>query len=135
MRLVIDSSSIISAVIRDSSSRNIIFLSGIKFYAVQEAEDEVAKYKNEILNKAGISEEEYNRIIKDLFKKFKIINKEVIQTRLKEAEGIIGKIDIADVPFIAAALALKCGIWSDDKHFQKQDKIRIWKTKDLAKLL
>ncbi len=134
MRLVIDSSSIISAIIRDSISRNIIFLSGVEFYTVQEA-DEVAKYKNEIINKAGISEEEYSKVIKDLFNKFKIINKEIIQTRLKEAEGIIGKIDTADVPFIAAALVLKCGIWSDDKHFQKQNKIRIWTTKDLAKLL
>ena len=44
-------------------------------------------------------------------------------------------IDPDDVPFIAAALATGADIWSDDPHFAKQKKIRIWKTMGLAKLL
>ena len=43
------------------------------------------------------------------------------------------KIDPDDTPFITAALATKSDIWSDDKHFEKQNKIRVKKTSDLVK--
>jgi len=45
------------------------------------------------------------------------------------------KIDPDDTPFIAAALATNSDIWSDDKHFQKQNKIKVWKTEDLIGLV
>ncbi|MBI4141956.1 hypothetical protein HY484_03470 [Candidatus Woesearchaeota archaeon] len=42
-------------------------------------------------------------------------------------------IDLNDAPFIAAALATQADIWSDDLHFQRQKRVRVWKTKDLLK--
>ena len=45
---------------------------------------------------------------------------------------VLDEIDNKDTSFIAASLAIENdGIWSDDKHFEKQDKVKIWKTKDL----
>ncbi|HID40035.1 MAG TPA: hypothetical protein EYP36_11045, partial [Calditrichaeota bacterium] len=41
----------------------------------------------------------------------------------------------ADVQFIAAALATKSTIWSDDKHFKKQDEVKILTTKELIEML
>jgi len=42
------------------------------------------------------------------------------------------KIDPDDTIFVALGLSIKNnGIWSDDKHFEKQDRIKVWKTKDL----
>jgi predicted nucleic acid-binding protein len=46
----------------------------------------------------------------------------------------MGKIDKKDVPFIAAALALNCSIWSDDKHFKKQKEIKIFTTKEVMEI-
>ena len=48
---------------------------------------------------------------------------------------MIGAVDQKDVPFVAAALTFKNeGIWSEDPHFDSvKDKIKVWKTKDLAK--
>ena len=44
------------------------------------------------------------------------------------------KIDPDDTPFIALALAVENdGIWSDDKHFEQQNRIKIWKTGALSK--
>ena len=49
---------------------------------------------------------------------------------------IIGLIDEKDVPFIATALSIKNdGIWTNDKHFEKQDEIRIFSTLDMIELL
>ena len=49
---------------------------------------------------------------------------------------LISVIDEKDVPFIALALSIKNdGIWTNDKHFKKQKKIKIFTTQDLIKLL
>ena len=53
-----------------------------------------------------------------------------------EAKKIIGDIDQDDVTFIALALAIpNNGIWTEDKHFKKQNKIKIWSTKEILDLL
>ncbi|HLC87068.1 MAG TPA: PIN domain-containing protein [Candidatus Nanoarchaeia archaeon] len=52
----------------------------------------------------------------------------------EEADKIIGYIDKGTL-FIATALAYKAKIWSDDSHFQMQDKIEILKTKDIIEII
>ena len=51
------------------------------------------------------------------------------------AEDIMKDIDITDSVFIAAALSLKCPIWSNDKHFRMQNKVTNYKTIDILKLI
>ncbi|KXB01074.1 hypothetical protein AKJ41_02850 [candidate division MSBL1 archaeon SCGC-AAA259O05] len=53
--------------------------------------------------------------------------------QITKAEKTIGEIDPDDVPFLALALHLDADIWSDDKHFQKQEKVNVWKTTQLVK--
>ena len=43
------------------------------------------------------------------------------------------KIDPTDTIFIAAALSKNAAIWSNDKDFQKQNKIDVFTTKDMIK--
>ena len=53
-----------------------------------------------------------------------------------EAMKIMSKIDEKDAQFIAVALSIKNdGIWSNDKHFEKQEKIQVFKTIDIIKLI
>lgn len=41
-------------------------------------------------------------------------------------------IDPDDAPFLACALAICAdGIWTEDAHFDRQDRVRVWKTSDL----
>jgi len=49
----------------------------------------------------------------------------------EEANEIMGNIDSDDVLFIATALAFNCPIWSEDKHFKQQDKVKVFTTKEL----
>jgi predicted nucleic acid-binding protein len=45
-------------------------------------------------------------------------------------------IDLNDSPILACALAIdNQGIWTEDKDFEKQNKIKIWKTADLKKYI
>jgi predicted nucleic acid-binding protein len=50
----------------------------------------------------------------------------------KLALELMGKIDPDDVPILATALAYEgSAIWTSDKHFQKQSKVKILSTADL----
>ena len=43
-----------------------------------------------------------------------------------------GNIDKEDIIFIATALGIEDSvIWSDDRHFERQNKIKILKTKEI----
>ena len=75
-------------------------------------------------------------MINDLLQRVQVIGFDRYVHRYLEAEEIIGEIDPDDAPFIALALSIpNDGIWSNDKHFLKQDRVKIWTTGDLIKLI
>ena len=136
MKLVVNTNRIIAALIRDSVSRNILLSDKFEFLTVDVTKSEIEEHRKEIIDKARITEEDFNKILSLLFSKIFVVSDIVIQTKMEEAKKIMDKIDPDDTPFIALALAVENdGIWSEDKHFDQQDKIKVWKTADLVKLL
>ena len=70
-----------------------------------------------------------------MFSNINLVADNKIIDHLDEADEIMGNIDKDDVSFIALALAFdNDGIWTDDAHFEKQDKIKILKTRDILEL-
>ena len=135
MRLIVDTNRIIAALIRDSSSRRILLSPKFEFISIRFGEKEVYKYKEEIITKANISAVQFEKLINTFSSKLSTLDDSSIESYMAEAKEIMGKIDTNDTPFIAAALSKNCGIWSDDAHFQKQNKVKAWKTEELLKLL
>jgi predicted nucleic acid-binding protein len=136
MKLVVDTGRIIAALIKDSTCRNILLSNKCEFLTVNFAESEIAEHKQEIVEKAGITESEFQEVLSLLMSHVKIIGDLVLLSKMNEAEKIMRAIDPADVQFIAAALAVDCeGIWTEDKHFDLQKRIRVFKTASLLKLV
>src|SRR3989344_5478720 len=111
MILVIDTNRIIAALIKDSTSRNIILSGKIEFVSIHFGTSEVNKYKNEIIEKVDITEEEFDQLLCKLFDRIKIICDENLHEYLSEAKKIMDCINPDDTPFITAALACKIEIW------------------------
>ena len=83
-----------------------------------------------------MNEEEYEKLFRTLFENIALVDTENFIDKLEEGKEIMASIDIEDVPFIALALSIgNDGIWSDDKHFQQQKKIKIWKTEEIIKMI
>lgn len=136
MILIVDTNRIIAALIKDSYSRKIILSDKFELITVNFSKQEISKYKDHILQKAKISEQEFEILFKIIFSKIKVLNDILVEEFMEEAKGIMDKIDPNDAPFIAGALSIENnGVWSDDPDFEKQNKIKIWKTKDLAQFL
>lgn len=136
MRFIIDTNRIIAALIKDSVSREILFSNKFEFLTVGIAKSEIEKHKKELLNKTNLTEEQFRIIFSLLFSRIFVVNDLLIESKMKEAKSIMDRIDSSDTPFIALALAVENdGIWSDDKDFGKQNKIRIWRTNELVEML
>lgn len=135
MKLIIDSNIIISALIKDSKTREIILKSGFEFLHPERALKNIDKYKEEIIEKSGLNLSEYEKLLESLIESILLIDSDKFLYKLDEAKKIMIN-DIEDVPFVALALSVENdGIWSEDKHFEKQDKIRIWKTREIVDII
>lgn len=131
MKIVIDSNRIIASLIKDSYSRDILFNKMFEFYYPESGLKEIEKYNDEIISKADITEEEFHLLSSMLFEQIKIAKMEDYEDELIEFENLIS--DKTDIPFLALAEAINAdGIWTDDKHFLEQDKIRIFSTKKMV---
>jgi len=87
-----------------------------------------------ILEKSGLTKEEFDILFSLLTETIKIIKKESYINNVKEAQKIIGHIHKEDIPFVALALTIpNDGIWSEDKHFLQQNKIKVFNTQDILK--
>ena len=135
MRLIVDTNRVIAALIRDSLSRRIIPHLPVEFMTITILEQEVQKHKAVILQKANLTPAEFEIIFEKLKEKMVMIDDAMVMTKIKEARQIMDKIDHDDTPFIAAALATHADIWSDDSHFERQGKVKVWKTSNLLELI
>ncbi len=135
MKLIINSNRILAALVKDSYSRKIILHGNLELLTIQVSEEDIQKYKQYILKKTKLTEDQFNVIYGKLQSRLTLLDDGIIKTKMNDAKKIMDSIDKDDTPFIAAALATKSAIWSDDKHFEKQNKIKVWKTNDLIKFL
>ena len=70
-----------------------------------------------------------------LLTNIRVIPADKVLSKWKEAEELMARVDEDDVPFVAASMSVSCdGIWSDDKHLRRQNKVKIWTTKDVVGL-
>jgi predicted nucleic acid-binding protein len=132
MRLVIDTSILISALLKDSVTRQILLFSSIDFLLPEYAFEEIEKHKDNVSIRSGLSRGEIEIVLSLIIENITIIPASKLKPYMEKAHKIIGSIDPFDVPFVALALSIdNDGIWSNDKHFKNLKGIKIWKTSDV----
>jgi predicted nucleic acid-binding protein len=133
MLLVVDTNIIISSLIKGSVTREILLSADILFVVPEWVHTEIKKHQELIARKAGINQDELIQFTEEVFQVVQTIPFSKYKSHINEGVNIIGDVDKDDAPFIAIALALGAdGIWTNDKDFEKQDVVKVWKTKDLA---
>jgi len=134
MDLIVDTNSILAALIKDSTARKIVFKSRFKFYAPEIIIKEIFSHIELISSKTGFEEFEVRTLAHFITSYFTAVPLSKYEDLIPQAQNLISHPN--DFQFIALALAIpNDGIWTADKHFEEQNKIKIWKTGDLLKLL
>jgi len=133
MDLVVDANEIFAALIKESKTHELIFDERLHLFTTEFFFTEFNEHSEEIQEKTEKTEEELNHLLDVLKKKIKLIPLEELLPYVDEAEEISPDPD--DVAYIALALKLKCGIWSQDKALkEKQNKVQVYSTEDLARM-
>ncbi len=135
MRLIVDTNIFISALIKDSLTRRLLFHIEAELFTLRFSQSELQKHYKEIMQKTKITADMLRQIQEKIYEKIIFLDDITIYAKLFEAKKIMDHIDPNDTPFIAAALALQAEVWSDDKHFNQQQKIKVWKTRELLHFL
>ncbi len=135
MIIIVDVNIVISSLIRDSTTRDILVTSGQDFCFPELSLHKIRKYKDLILQKSGLSEKEFDAVFHAIFQFIRLIPTEELTHHWARAKRIMEHVDPEDVAFIASALSQENAIiWSDDRHFDQQKDITTLKTKDIAAL-
>lgn len=134
MDLIIDANILISALVTTKGfTYDLIFNNKARLFAPEYLLDEIEKHKEEILEKSGLSNEEFELFLSLTSFQIEFIPYNEFEQFIEEA----GKItpDPNDREYFAIALKLTCPIWSNDKRLKEQNKIKIYSTSELLETI
>ena len=135
MEIVLDTNILISSLLRNGLTRDIISVSPFKMYTVEYANIEIENHKDELLSKSKLDEKSFDYLKDFIFSKISFISLEDLAPFKDRAIEVMSEIDIDDSPFLALAMSLNCPIWSNDVHFKRQDVVKAFTTRELMNLL
>lgn len=133
MRLVVDANILFSALIKKDITAEILIDLSLSLYAPEFMLEEFEKHKQEILSKTKRTEEEFEEIFSIIKGIITLVPREEFERYFSEAERITP--DANDREYFALALKLNCPIWSNDKKLKEQNKVKVYSTGEILKLL
>lgn len=135
MRLVVDTNVVFSAMIADGMTRELLLTGDLKLSIPEYFYLELTNNQGEIEAKTGLDHSELELLIDLLFEDLRVVPRASFEDELPVARDLIAATDPDDVPFLALALHLDAGIWSDDEDFAEQSAVSVWRTHDLIEHL
>jgi len=133
MKIVIDSNKVIAALLKDSTTRTLLFNKHFEFIVPSYIFSEIIKYQDYVIKKLGINNEEFEILLKLIFENIKIIPELEYNKFNNKFEKNIK--DYSDIPYLAVCVSTNAkGIWTHDVHFKQQDKVKVYTNTDLIKL-
>tara|TARA_Y100000034_G_C6811507_1_gene364714 strand:+ start:404 stop:829 length:426 start_codon:yes stop_codon:yes gene_type:complete len=135
-KLIPDANILFSFFKIDSTRRHVfreLLKHDLKFLAPKLLIEEILSEKDKIIKFAHIGEKEFSQLFTLLYKQIEKLDNEEFSSFLAEAAKLSPH--DKDAPYFALALSHDLSIWSDEKAFKKQDKVKIFSTKDLLSLL
>lgn len=131
MKVVIDTNVFMAGLISDSVVRRLLVSGKATFYLPEFALEEVEKYKEDLKEKSGCSEGDFQKLKELLLEGIITVPKGLTKKHMKEAIKIMENIDKKDSVFIACALAISAdGILSFDKDFLRQKRVKCFGVKE-----
>ena len=131
MKLVVDANVVISALIADSKTRELIVTLEPDLLTPEFVHDEIENYGELIVEKSGMTPDRVAQFIDLLFQYIEVVPASDFYPYIEEADAAIGDTDPDDVLYVACALTTNADIWSDDSDFKEQDVVEAHTTSDV----
>jgi len=131
MKLVIDANVVISALIADSKTRELIVTLDPDLLTPAFVHDELENYGEVIVEKSGMEPDRVAQFIDLLFQYVDEVPAEEFSPAIERADSAIGDTDPDDVLYLACAIARDAAVWSDDTDFDEQNMVPTYSTSDV----
>ncbi|MBC9986087.1 DNA-binding protein [Haloferax sp. AS1] len=131
MKLVVDANVVISALIANSKTRELIVTLEPELLTPEVVHDEIGNYEALIVEKSGMDTDRVQQFIDLLFQYIETVPASEFSPYIKEAKESIGDTGPDDVLYVACALARDAGVWSDDSDFDEQDLVPVFTTSEV----
>jgi len=131
MKLVIDANVVISALIADSKTRELIVTLEPGLLTPAFVYDEIETHEDLIVEKSGMEPDRVAQFIDLLFQYIVVVPADDLSPAIETAKREIGDTDPDDVLYLACAVASDAAIWSDDSDFDEQDLVERYSTSDV----
>ena len=133
MRVTVDANVLFACLIRDSATRKLLFNPALSLFSPEFIVDELLLHLLEIREKSGLGEEELHRLAGKVFGQLTIVSDKDLEPFLPAAASLIK--DPKDWLYLSCALREDTIIWSNDRDFSAQRRVRVVSTKDLMDIL
>ncbi|QFU81776.1 PIN domain-containing protein [Natronorubrum aibiense] len=131
MKLVIDANVVISALIANSKTRELIVTLEPELLTPAFVYDEIENYEGLIVDKSGMKPDRVAQFIDLLFQYIEVVPADDFYPAIETAEAKISDTDPDDVLYLACAIASDAAIWSDDSDFNEQNLVETYSTSDV----
>ena len=137
MLLVVDANRVFSALLSGGKTFDVFLankrLRRFEFIAPEFLFSEIDRHFNEILKRSELRREGLEKVFKFIRGQIEFIPFEEFNRYAGEAEKLAPH--DKDVQYFALALAFDCGVWSNEKAFRKQSRVKVFSTGKLIELL
>jgi predicted nucleic acid-binding protein len=131
MKLFVDANVVISALIADSKTRELIVTLEPALLTPAFVHDEVGNYEDLIVEKSGLEPDRVAQFIELLFQYIEVVPADDFHPAIERADEALGDTDPDDVLYLACAIACDAAIWSDDSDFDEQSLVERYSTSDV----
>ena len=132
MKLVIDANVVISALIADSKTRELIVTLEPDLQTPAFVYDEIENYEELIVEKSGMNPDRVAQFIDLLFQYIAVVPADDFYPAIERADEAVGDTDPDDVLYLACAISRDATIWSDDSDFDEQGLVDRYSTSDVV---
>ena len=135
MQLIVDANVLFAALIKDSTTRELLLSNELSLLVPEFIIEEFEKHTEELKVKTKLSERELSSLVSALItgSEIEIIPKEAYMEFLKRSKEISP--DPEDVQYFALALKYNCPIWSNEERLKGQRFVKILSTHELVESL
>jgi predicted nucleic acid-binding protein len=128
VRLVVDANVLISTLIADSKTRELIVTLGPDLLTPEVVHDEIERYEGLIVEKSGTTPARVEQFFDLLFQYIGTVPVRSFRESIPDAEAELAQVDPDDMLYLACALIRDAPIWSDDPHVTEQSLVRVFTT-------
>lgn len=133
MKLVVDANVVMSALIADSRTRELLVTLESTLVTPEIVHDEIQDHEDLVAEKSEMESDRIQQFTDLLFDHVETIPARKFYQEIDRAEAAIGETDPDDVLYLACALGCAEGIWSDDTDFRELDLVPTFTTDEIVR--